>query len=109
MDEVATAADFGPRHLPQIVACDLPAGRYLWIPDERRGADDKPVNHYGGAFWEVAWLQRVAKTRGESDRIRALNQRLPRAPKDGVDLDALVAYLQERGLSPAVPDRSARA
>jgi hypothetical protein len=39
------------RHLPQITQCDLPSGKYQWVADAN--------NPFGGAFWPVAWLQRV--------------------------------------------------
>lgn len=99
MDEVASVEDFGPRHLPQIVTCDLPPGRYLWVPDDRTAPNGRPANPYGGAFWELAWLQRVARTRREAAAVRVKNARRDPAPKDGVDLDALAAYLEERGLA----------
>src|SRR5688572_33292615 len=38
-------------HLPQITECDLPPGRYKWVPDLE--------NPFGGAFWEMKWLARV--------------------------------------------------
>lgn len=98
MDEVASAADFGPRHLPQIVVCDLPPGEYLWVPDERVDAADRPLNHYRGAFWGLAWLRDVAKTRRLSTDVRARAGRTPLEQKGGVDVGALVAYLEERGL-----------
>lgn len=50
MDELAEA-DLTERHVPTIKACDLPAGQYRWVPDER--------NPYGGAFWPMKWLTRV--------------------------------------------------
>lgn len=99
MDEVAGVEDFGPRHLPQIVTCDLPPGRYLWVPDARTAPDGRPANPYGGAFWDLEWLRRIARTRREAAAVRANNRRLDPEPKDGVDLDTLVTYLEERGLA----------
>ena len=52
MDETESP---GPRHLPQITNCDLPAGKYVWVPDDR--------NPVGGAFWPVDWLAHIAATR----------------------------------------------
>lgn len=48
MDDVEEPTE---RHLPQITECDLPPGRYKWVPD--------PDNPFGGAFWEMRWLARV--------------------------------------------------
>lgn len=38
------------RHLATITACDLPAGRYVWLPSEDPRNTHKP-NQYGGAFF----------------------------------------------------------
>lgn len=74
MDELADAKALTALHLAQITACDLPAGEYLWI------ADDK--NSMGGAFWPASWLasreadrQAVLQAQekiAELQRIRAL-------------------------------------
>lgn len=42
-------ADLTGRHLAGITECDLPIGKYKWIPDDK--------NPMGGAFWPVAYLQ----------------------------------------------------
>ncbi len=102
MDEVPSVADLGPRHLPQIVSCDLPPGAYLWVPDERKAANGRAVNAYGGAFWEVAWLKRVAQTRRDMAKAHAVavkrKRRVPLEPKQAGELGILVGYLEERGL-----------
>ena len=49
MEEVDTPT---ARHLPQITACDLPAGEYAWQPD---GA-----NPYGGEFVALPMRLRLA-------------------------------------------------
>lgn len=54
IDELASAADLTPLHLPQITRCDLPPGRYRWIPT------DNPANEYGGAFWDVEVIKRLS-------------------------------------------------
>lgn len=59
MDELADPREMTARHLPQITDCDLPSGKYKWVPD--------PMNPYGGAFWDLAWLKRV-----EDDRAAVL-------------------------------------
>lgn len=51
MDELADESALTPRHLPQITVCDLPPGQYKWIA----GAGE-----FGGAFWPLSWLERVA-------------------------------------------------
>lgn len=98
MDEVADVASLTPRHLPQIVECDHPSGEYLWIPDERRDSAGRLANAYGGAFWPLAWLRRVAATRTNAAAARDRNGRVHPAEKPGVDTAPLVAYLKERGL-----------
>lgn len=55
MDELADAAQLTAQHLPQITTCDLPARKYRWLPD------GDPRNPYGGAFWAIAWLDRVER------------------------------------------------
>jgi hypothetical protein len=44
-------AELTPLHLPQITQCDLPPGKYRWVPD--------PLVPTGGAFWPVKFLNRV--------------------------------------------------
>lgn len=71
MDEVDTPT---ARHLPQITSCDLPPGRYKWIPGD---------NPEGGQFVEVAWLERFEATRREAAEaaVRAAEfERIRRMP-----------------------------
>ena len=68
MDEVEVPTE---RHLPQITSCDLPAGRYVWVPEQ-------------GAFVEVAWLERFrslhqAKADAEAKAERVARLRAKRA------------------------------
>ena len=58
MDEVDEPTE---NHLPQITECDLPPGKYKWVPDE--------TNTYGGAFWEMRWLARIEQDK--LDIVRA--------------------------------------
>lgn len=51
MDTLDHPAQLTDRHLPQITACDLPAGLYQWVPDAR--------NPYGGAFWLKSWVDKA--------------------------------------------------
>jgi len=99
IDEVGSVDALTERHLPSIVACDLPPGRYLWIPDERRRPNGRLVNAYGGAFWDLDWLRRIAATRRESKTVRARTARVPRVDAPGVDVGPLVDYLEARGLA----------
>ena len=48
IDELASAADLTDCHVPTITECDLPPGRYVWVPN----ADPRNVrpNKYGGEF-----------------------------------------------------------
>jgi len=73
MDELADESQLTDRHVPRITACDLPAGEYRWVPDERKNAAGEMLNPYGGAFWQVSWLQLVeladAPTEGLALRI----------------------------------------
>lgn len=55
MEELADPRQLTARHLPQITACDLPAGKYKWVADAR--------NPYGGAFWSLEWLKRIEDDR----------------------------------------------
>lgn len=54
IDELADEGALTELHLPLITACDLAVGEYKWIPT------DNPMNEYGGAFFPVAWLQKLA-------------------------------------------------
>jgi hypothetical protein len=99
MDVLEDASALTERHLPQIVSCDLAPGRYVWIPDEKRGANGLLVNPYGGAFWEIAWLKRVAATRAQAAAIRERNGSVDPPEKAGVDTGALVEFLETRGLA----------
>lgn len=60
VDELASEADLTPQHLPQITYCDLPAGEYVWLPDD--------AGDYGGAFWPVGWLRQCARDRADQQR-----------------------------------------
>jgi hypothetical protein len=51
MDELVDESQLTERHVATIASCDLPAGRYQWIPDE--------TNPYGGAFWPIAWVEKA--------------------------------------------------
>ena len=95
MDELGSVAELTERHLPQIRACDLPSGEYLWIPDDRARPDGAPANEYGGTFWPLAWLRHITATRAKAARTdeRAF------APR-GVDLGSLIEYLKARDLAP---------
>lgn len=97
IDEVASSKALTARHLPQIRACDLPPGRYLWIPDERKRDDGTPVNEYGGAFWEIDWLRRINR---DLDTACAVEKELNRFPPEfrNAELTALVDYLRACGL-----------
>lgn len=57
--ELASEADLTDRHVPTITSCDLPAGRYRWITDNRKRPSGEPMNPHGGAFWPLAWLKLV--------------------------------------------------
>lgn len=48
IDELDDAEALTERHLPQITDCDLPPGRYRWVPDP-----DDNANPYGGSFWPL--------------------------------------------------------
>lgn len=59
IDELASEADLTPLHLAAITSCDLAPGEYKWVPDT--------ANPYGGAFWNIAWLQKQAATLALAD------------------------------------------
>jgi hypothetical protein len=80
MDEVEELTD---RHVPTITACDLPPGRYLWIPDE--------TNTYGGAFWELDWLKRVTETRDKAIALKGSSER-------NAELGVVIEFLRARGI-----------
>ena len=81
MDELASAEQLTPLHLPTITSCDLAPGEYRWITDRQ--------NPFGGAFWPLKWLARVERDRqavqeaqeksAEVERLRAIapEQRRP--------------------------------
>jgi hypothetical protein len=50
IDTLASEAELTDRHLPAIASCDLPAGRYVWIPGPGEA---------GGQFVEQAVMARV--------------------------------------------------
>lgn len=45
IDELENEAAITDRHVLSITQCDLPVGRYRWVPDD--------ANPYGGAFWPL--------------------------------------------------------
>lgn len=45
IDTLKSKAQLTDRHLPQITHCDLPPGRYRWVP-----TPDDQTNPYGGQF-----------------------------------------------------------
>lgn len=53
IEELANAADLTDRHVPTVTECDLPSGRYRWIPTDNAG------NPYGGAFWDVEVIAKL--------------------------------------------------
>lgn len=75
IDTLPDPSALTPRHLPQITACDLRAGRYKWIADV--------AGPMGGAFWPLDWLnrtspdQRAVALHAEIVRLRAANNSLP--------------------------------
>jgi hypothetical protein len=48
IDELTDAGQLTDQHLPGITECDLPPGRYRWVPTEVN-----TINPYGGAFWPL--------------------------------------------------------
>lgn len=91
VDTLPDASHLTPSHLPAIADCDLPPGQHVWVPDA--------ANPYGGAFWEIAWLRRIAATREDAAANRARKGRVDPTEKPGVDTSALVDFLNERGLA----------
>jgi len=55
VDELADETALTERHVPAISACDLPPGKYRWVPDAN------PRNPFGGAFWPLNYLNRLAQ------------------------------------------------
>jgi hypothetical protein len=53
IDELADDSQLTDRHVPAVTECDLPAGKYRWLPD--------PGNPFGGAFWPINYLDRLAQ------------------------------------------------
>lgn len=68
MEQLEDESKLTARHLPSITSCDLPPGKYLWVPDER--------NAFGGAFWPLDWLKRIgvygAPLAGLAERLEKL-------------------------------------
>ena len=96
MDELEDRSELTDRHLPSITACDLPAGRYVWIKDDRLRRDGTLINIYGGAFWEIAWLKRVTATREAAlEEARRRNVKLDNPPPE---MAALIDFMQAKGL-----------
>jgi hypothetical protein len=83
MDELTDPADLTVRHLPQITACDLQSGQYVWLP---KGAPLAPEiaaavgaardNEYGGAFFALKWLARVERDAKDVKAAKEANARL---------------------------------
>jgi hypothetical protein len=65
MDDLASPAELTPLHLAQITECDLKPGEYRWIQET-----GNPGNPYGGAFWSIAWLDRIAQTAAKEEEVR---------------------------------------
>jgi hypothetical protein len=55
MDELPDATALTERHVPAVIVCDLPAGKYRWVPDATGR------NPFGGAFWPLNYLNRLAQ------------------------------------------------
>lgn len=88
MDDVAQPTD---RHLPQITECDLPPGRYKWVPD--------PENPSGGAFWEMRWLARIEQDKQDVIAAAQAAQRLiDRRAQRKLDREAEEAMRQAQGI-----------
>ena len=62
------AQEITPFHLPQITDCDLPAGKYKWLPD--------PRNPQGGAFWPVRFLKRIEQDKLDVKAAQEVAQRI---------------------------------
>lgn len=97
IDELADVGELTTRHLPQIRSCDLPAGRYLWIADERKKPDGSPLNDYGGAFWDLDWMRSMAATRTEALASAKRKGRLPPEFRND-QITFLAAYLEAHDL-----------
>jgi len=65
VEELAGEAALTDRHVLAITACDLPPGKYRWVPDTN------PKNAFGGAFWPISYLDRLAHDRIEVIRAEA--------------------------------------
>ena len=85
MDEVEQLTE---HHLPQITACDLPPGRYLWVPSES--------SEHGGAFWDLDWLRQICADHDKACAVEADARRFAPAPRP--EMSALIEYLRARGL-----------
>lgn len=96
MDELEDLSELTDRHLPSITSCDLPAGRYVWIKDDRARADGSLINVYGGAFWEIAWLKRVTATREAAlEDARRRDVKLDNPP---AEMATLIEFVKAKGL-----------
>lgn len=63
VDELADESKLTENHLPAIAECDLPAGRYVWIPAKSEAERQRfPA---GGSFVDQAALER--RNRPDSD------------------------------------------
>lgn len=96
MDELEDLSQLTERHLPSITSCDLEAGLYVWIPDDRLRPDGTLINIYGGAFWEIAWLKRTAATHAKAvEEARKANIRIDNPP---ADVARVIDFMKARGL-----------
>lgn len=88
MDTLASEAELTDRHLPEIQACDLPAGRYVWIPGK---------GSVSGQFVEQRVLARInrpdfdAAFAGLCTAVKASGIELP------PDTVSWLAHAQKRG------------
>jgi hypothetical protein len=74
MDELESEAQLTARHVPAIKECDLPPGRFKWVPGE---------NAYGGEFVDVEAIARRNRPdfdeafRGLCETVQAQGIELP--------------------------------
>lgn len=62
------AQEVTPLHLPQITKCDLPPGKYKWIPDS-----GSPT---GGAFWPLKFIKRLEQDKLDVKAAQDAAQRM---------------------------------
>ena len=67
-----------PLHLPQITTCDLPPGKYRWVPDS-----GDPL---GGAFWPLKFLRQLEQDKldivAANDLARRMAERRAQRKRD---------------------------